>query len=681
MPLKIYEPNKADTQVQYGSSASNVMRDIMSSSDKLMQRLQGAQDATIRAAEPIVTEETQKRALSDIERGEINSENVAQVARDVYKRTAEATLLANIEIDGGNIANGIMEQQEKANRYDASQITKAWDGYSSGVLTTIKDPMLRKSVEKTLVSRGQKYISQISSLQIKQEQEKQKNTLTNKLNLDADEIRNAYGVSPEATMELSSKIDESLRLLVENNFMTEEAATVKRREIYKNAYFDDQIRQFKSEMHKGNAEKFLEEFDKSNHGGIVDEIEKIKYKNILESEYSDYLKKNRIDDSIAREQSSIEVKEATRILESGYIPKNLNSARNSLSLVTPTQQRAFEVAEKVQGYIARNKHLTLPEQEATLNALKSGSEKDIVGVEVIASLEKYVNDKKARVKDDAYGQAIIDGVIKPSGVIGFNNISGIKDRVVGATVAGKAYGTQPQLFSDAEVTSVINSFEDATISAEQKVSFFRELNKAIPDHADLAYKQLFKKDAGEFAMIGEFIRNKNDKAAILAFKGQNADVKLETNFKQSLQSKLEGVFASSLPNMVGLGQENYNQVLKSLINVAKGSALTGKQLDADDVLEMTVGEPININKQKVLTPRGVTAREFEGWLDKQVVPNRPELTKGIQDMTDWVRKGQHQLLWAGEGKYYIINQNNGNPFIETKEDGSNEPFILEYKAK
>ena len=71
--------------------------------------------------------------------------------------------------------------------------------------------------------------------------------------------------------------------------------------------------------------------------------------------------------------------------------------------------------------------------------------------------------------------------------------------------------------------------------------------------------------------------------------------------------------------------------------------------------------------------------DFEAWLDNIVIADRPDLTEGLQNLTDTTFSGQYQLHYAGPGKYLVWDDNDGNGFYASDTDDAAKPFILEWK--
>ena len=79
-----------------------------------------------------------------------------------------------------------------------------------------------------------------------------------------------------------------------------------------------------------------------------------------------------------------------------------------------------------------------------------------------------------------------------------------------------------------------------------------------------------------------------------------------------------------------------------------------------------------------MLPVGVNKSDFEGWLDNINIKGRPALTKALNGLTDMF-DNDYQLHYAGQGKYFIVDQNNGNPTRVMGEDG--KAFILDYNKR
>jgi hypothetical protein len=198
-----------------------------------------------------------------------------------------------------------------------------------------------------------------------------------------------------------------------------------------------------------------------------------------------------------------------------------------------------------------------------------------------------------------------------------------------------------------------------------------DINSHGTEAAEAIYRQIGGKDSPNLAFSGRLLATGNTKAARLSLMGNNADIPIEQDQKLELRDKIKGVFN----NFTG---DLYNQTYKGLINYTKGLALTGQEVDADEILTDTIGTSVRYNNKQTILPYGVDQNSFEEWLDNIEIPDRPKLTEGIQDITDNFFSGEYQLHYAGNGEYLVWNENNGNGYYAATEDDETKPFILKW---
>jgi hypothetical protein len=259
---------------------------VANGGERLMARLGNASQSVRQALEPVVTEQTVQKALQDVQDGNINSESVALVARDVYKRTATSSMLADIEVSSANVGNSILLQQEQQNKYDLNSFSKSWDSYSKSVLSGIKDQEIKKSISSTLGSRGEKYGAQIGTLQNKQQMEMHKENLKAKMIMDTDSLNASFGVNNEEAIRMQGEIDNTLQTMVEGNLMSPNMAMLERKKIAKGAYVSNMQRGLTSAINNGTAHKFYSNFKNADHGGILSDTDIETFRQSIQSQIS-----------------------------------------------------------------------------------------------------------------------------------------------------------------------------------------------------------------------------------------------------------------------------------------------------------------------------------------------------------------------------------------------------------
>jgi len=358
MADQIFKPGKTSTQVQFGSGASGTIMNIANASERLQSRLAGARQSVSELIAPEITEETKQKALKDVEEGNINSANVAAVARDTYRRTAQASLMADVEIGSVKLGQNLVLNQKENNQYDLNSFTQAWDGYTSSTLQGIRDPLIKKDIAMKLTQQGMKYSSQIAVLQTKQTREIQTDNFNSKLALDTDSLNASFGVNNEAALLSMNEIDNTLQTMVDSNLISQNGALLKKKEVFKGAYLSDLNRQATAAVNAGQAHKFYDAFKKMDHKGILDEVDTNTFaKSLLSRITTDnkiYEGQIKADD----DKWKIDNRETTDDFDTKYINKeltqtNIDNALNN-NEISLAQHKTYSVKVNDTGPIADN---------------------------------------------------------------------------------------------------------------------------------------------------------------------------------------------------------------------------------------------------------------------------------------------------------------------------------------
>lgn len=669
--IPIFETDKTSTAVQFGAGASAVLREQANASERLTARLQGGVRAVQAAAAPIITEETQKRAIKDVKAGRIDSKSVALVAQDVYRRTAENSFMADVEVGAKELGTNLVNEQTLSGNYDTNAINASWNSYIKGSTSGIKDITVKSNIENRLAKMGQQFQAQVATLQTNQQRKLQQKNLTAKLEMDTNSLKASIGVNAEDTLQLQTEIATTLKTLVDANMISAEEATNLHTGINKEAYLDQQQREFKKAMVAGKGEEFIKKFDKSKQP-LLDETEKLAKINSFESQMSE-LRRDAKNAKTAQDKTfTLDVDEGIKVLNSGKVPDDKIVLDEKVKSLSEKKQRQYQVATIVQSVISKFKDYSLPEMEAYINSAEATEITDIYGVEVFDEAKKVIAQKQKLAKADPLSLAVQEGLFEQPEAVTITDLAPLAERLQLSAVTSSQYGTAPRLLTSAEATVFSNYMEDPTVTIGEKQNLIANINAQGTEIAENVYRQVGGKKAYNFAFAGELAAIGNDKASTLALQGRNADVTLEADYKVELQQKLKGVFNN-------FSAEFFNQNLQGLKDYTKGLIVTGQDVDIDDVLENTIGISLPYNTKQTILPYNVSRGDFEAWLDTIEIPNRPDLTEGLQDLTDRTFSGDYQLHYAGPGKYLVWNDNNGNGFYATETDNPDKPFILDWR--
>lgn len=674
--VPILQKKSIDSRVQFDSSSAGIIRQESNANERLSARLKDSTNSAIKSSLPLIKEETINQALDDVKNGKIDSESVALVARDTYRKTAEKSFLAGVEINAKNLGDGLVDTQTKSGRYSTQEINNSWSEFVRGSTEGLKDIGMKSSIKDKLNLLGQKYEAQVATLESKQQRTLQKKNLTAKLELDTEELKKVTGINPTRTLELQDDINDNIETMVNANFISTSEAEQLQISVNKSAYVDHTQRQFKASLSKGldNANKFIEKFDKSNQP-LLDEAEKLSTTNGFISQLSGLRRDAKNTITATNKTNKLDVDEGIKVLRSGKVPENKIELDQQIKTLSEKDQRAYSVASKVQSVRSVLSDKTLVEQEAYVNSKEADEISNVYGVEVLNEAKKVISNKRKLANNDPMSLAIQDGLkgFKDLPSVGVDDLGSLPDRLVLSAVTMEEYGTSPKLLTSAEAKSFTNYMDNPETTLNQKQLLISKINGYGSEVSSNIYRQVGGKQANNFAFSGRLASTGNTEASKLSLLGHNADIKLDPEVKEKIQAKLNGVFSNHTTDL-------YNQNVQGLLDYAKGRIRNGQEVDEDDLLEQTIGKSVKYNNKQTIIPFGVEQEDFEDWLDKIEIPDNPQLQKELQELTDyWFKRGSGdaQLHYEGAGKYSVQTTDiNGDRGYVSNEAGG--LFILDW---
>jgi len=262
MTLQTYEEKKIIPSAQYTDKASTLGFKGADAATRLNQRLQGIENAAVKYAEPKITEETVQTALKDVQEGRIDSHNVAMVAQQVYKKTANDAFVADMQVAGTNIAKQIEAQQIESGLYDVNTFKKAWDSFKKQAVSNIQDADIKENVSSNIDRMGSQYMGSISTLQAKQQRERQVTNLNAKMTLDTEASNNAFGVNNNEYERLDSEINKNLQTQIDAGMITVGEAIIKKKKMMKGNVLFNMQRNLVSAVDRGEGYQFYDKFKK-----------------------------------------------------------------------------------------------------------------------------------------------------------------------------------------------------------------------------------------------------------------------------------------------------------------------------------------------------------------------------------------------------------------------------------
>jgi hypothetical protein len=307
---------------------------VASATERLSSRLSGAADAAAQLAEPQITDETINLALQDVQEGKIDSDRVSMVAKHVYKKTANAAFIADVEVSGNNLGMGILQGQEATNKYDVNAFTKSWGAYSKSTLSGITDPDIKQNITAKLAMQGQKFSSQIVTLQTKQQRDLQNKNFAAKMSMDIEALNAAFGTNPEEAIRLQNEIDTTLQTMVDSNLIAPNVAMLERKKIAKGAYMSNMQRGLTAAINSGDAYKFYNDFKTMDHQGILSNTDIETFRQSIQSQIATDVKVYNNQLSAQETQFKLTELETTKEFNELWMQGELTTTKIDTALAT-----------------------------------------------------------------------------------------------------------------------------------------------------------------------------------------------------------------------------------------------------------------------------------------------------------------------------------------------------------
>lgn len=429
-----------------------------------------------------------------------------------------------------------------------------------------------------------------------------------------------------------------------------------------------------------NAKAYLDE-QTAKARGDMDIVENKKYNDDLNHAYNNELKSRDAEKKSRTKFANEGIDEAIKVFKAGRIPDNLQEVYESIDLASPKKQDELDLQIAV--YSQSQEFLGMPivEVEAEINKMLSDPIASLEEVLIAKTSQANLNEKKKKIKSDPISLGYEEGIIDVEAPLSISGgIDGLMKnlplRKMQSARVQEDYGEgATQLFTAAEAKEWADYLSNPNTSLDEQLSFLRTVQGVAGEDAKIIFNQLDENKAPTLAFAGNLSLAGNDKAAKIALQGKGAKVQLPESFETLLKTKIQGVFK-------GYGSKFYNQHYNGLVDYAKGLILGDEDAsDLDTLLESSIGIMKTYNGQKAILPQGVDVDTFESWLDKIKIPERPGLTKGLNDMSDTLFDGDYQLHYAGNGEYYVKIANDGSPYFARDTEDETKPFILKYNEQ
>ena len=644
----------------------------------LTQRLEQFKDFKFKQLADETTEAAKQDAFTDSINGEpFHRESVTTVYGQAYNSVASATYASSADISINEKSTQLaIEHRGNPVGYDMSM-----KEYVSGLSKEAPTPELQSVIN---ISGNKLRTSTFGKMSIVENEELRQHSIEvfgQEWDLNLNQIVGLHNEGQDADAELLKTKNIAHLTSMKNAALITDATAAS---LIKDAKFkitygtDMHAMQNYIETEGLPASKELLEAKLSVSRPDMDIAENKKYDADLTKLYTDAVKTAKADVSNQKKVAKKVIKEATTVLNNNKTPDNLIEVRDALSMLPEEDTRDFKMRVDAQKIIDGFGELSLAQKREKFNEYKKTTVAGRGDVEVENKLEKILAEQEARANSDVVGlameQSVINELEMPMGVEGgvHGLIAGLEQMKVDTARIQEEYGSQyTNLMSKADAKGWSDWFDNPEIGTVDKLAMIDAIAENHPDVSNNVFRQIGGKQAGMFTFAATLSTSGNSRAAEISMMGAKSGAVLEESFKSTLSTHIGNAFAGY--------QGVYENMVTGISNYSKGTVTQtdagGVGVSPTDATVASIGEIVSYNSQKTVIPVGVSKREFENSLDKISIPGRPNLEKGLRDMTDYTFNGDYQLRYAGAGKYYV-RVTGDNPKMVTDKDGS--LFVIEY---
>lgn len=651
-----------------------VVRQATSNIDSLANRLESFSKQSLQVAGSQAADEATTQAAKDDAQGkEFHKESIHTIYGKAYNNSRSASYAANSEIDLVT-TSGRLSQEFSG---DPIGYRNAMKEYTDTLQADAPTPELASVInisgrKITNHAFGKLSIAKDAEIKAFQKEEYSQN-----VNLKIGQAINAKASGDQKTFDLiMSSMTQYTATMQESGVLTSEEV-LKVKDIAEFTINKGVAEQNITDLvSQGNFEKALDtvnKFDEKIQEGYTPKEWKA-VSSSMNSILSAGLKRQKLLNAQIKKDADNKINDSIKIMKNGKYP-DTPVTDDDLINASPSVVEKFKTQETVSDILNQFNEFTLVQKEAKLNEFKASPEASKIDIDVMKGLEQNIKEvRQAWTKDPmSQGQSIGLYVLEPIDITDPISIPAIlNERLINADLNQEEAGAGAFKLLTEQEGNAFSDFmagDNPISDKQQMISVIAQSGEGI---ADRVFKQVGQKKAYNFAFAGDLALIGNESASLRVLQGKNADVTLEAGLKQDIQSQLSGVFNN-------FTAEDFNKNFRGIIDYVKGKIITGEDIgSASEIIEETIGRPLKYNSKQTILPFGVEKGDFETWLDDIVIENRPALTKGLNDLTDTIFNGEYQLHHAGNGKYLIWNDNNGNGFYATTTDDDTKPFILEW---
>jgi len=672
------QPNVNQIQAPNIKASDTAARQAQQNFGDLTSRLENFSSFKMKQHEAATIDKAQKDAYNDSLNGKpFHSKSVTTAYGKAYNSVASATYASQADLTINQRSLELAQQFEN----DPAAYSKAMGEFIKSMSTEAPTPELASVISITGDKTKNSIFGKLTIAQNQRIKASQVETFHQEWDLNLNQVVELAATGKHDDSELlKQKNLVHLGAMVNEGLVTPEAAqkVIKDGE-FKLTYGID-TRNMQELINKGDlkaAKTFLDDKTAENRHDM-DIPENDKYRSGLTKMYNSAVKAAEAGKKKQVDFSTQVINDEINIMKEGKTSATpTDKVKEALQNASKGAQYNYIKEQQVQKILDKYGFLSLTEQEDLLNEYKAKGDASGVDVAVMERLEKRLKERSSAAKNDVVGLAIREGVIDnpppmgaDSGVDGL--LSGLSVMKDNSSKIQTEYGVdKTSLLSKQDAQSWADYMNSSNVTVDEKLAVIQQVADNYPDQAKNVFAQIGGKNAGTFLFSADLATSGNVAAAKIAMMGKNADVELDEGIKQDLKIKLGNAFG-------GYNSDLFNRMYTGILDYAKGSSLNNEVLDVDDIVEKSIGAVAKYNDKKVVIPYGVDKSDFEDWLDNIVIPGRPNVQKGLRDMTDFVMSGDYTLQYAGQGQYYIKVNNNGNPFFINDTEDETKPMLLKW---
>lgn len=648
--------------------------------NKLSNRLKQFADTTYGIAVAQIKDQAKRDALEAAKNGEpFHRKSVWTAYGSVYNETASATYAANAEINISKKSDEYAIQFEN----DPSGYNNAMEEYVSSLKENAPTAELQSVIDISGTKTRNAVFGKLKIAEKKRQDESEMYTFTESFSNDLSKVvqlRVDGGAKNEADATMIIFKNEShLKALQKKGSISEIEANKLRDEAEFQLVHNVAIGKMRKLVEKGDLEaaKELLDAETSEYNQHMSVEENEKHRSDLISEYSMGLKKLKSESKSNAKNANKYIRAETKILDNLGTPTDITTLKQALS-EADDEFLIKEFNDKlntVQYFKSlRDGGLSLQEIQNHVDGLEVGTQEEVTRKEL---MQKFVKSKITKANDDIVRLAIEENVIQYDTPMNVNAgvpslIEGLYGMTKKTELIKSNYGSQyTNLMSNADAKEWNDWFNNRNTSISDKLYLISEIAENFPEESSSIFHQIGGKGSGMLTFAATLSTDGNAAAASIALMGSQSDVELEEGYGTDVSSYIGNAFSGYEDKTV------YNNIKNGVISYAKG-AITQKEggaVDAAAAVEATIGEIVGINGQNVVLPRGVSKSSFEDKLDNISIPGRPNLEKGIRDMSNfWRSSGDYQLRYAGQGEYNVYIRGRGY----VKDEKGKAPFVLKW---